>query len=153
MVSGMFGSPGQKELMGRLAQIIAGRSVLADEIANLDTPGYRAQGASAFEAQMQAAVTAQLGGTTPAGAQNGLVPAVPAALLPLVSGATTGGAILPLSAMASGGSGVLTPDGNGMSLDALMAQLGQTDLDYQAVSRQLQLTYTNLSEAIDKGGA
>ena len=86
-----------------------------------------------------------------------MVPAVaPAA--PLALSAGTGPALQPLAAApalvpAGGGSGVVTPDGNGMDLDALMAQLGKSDLDYQAVSRQLQLTYQNLQDAIDSGGA
>lgn len=140
----MFGSSGQRALEGRLAQLIAGRSVLADEIANLDTPGYQAQGASSFAGQLQAALDQQLGGAPPQPASG----AVPAVAVPLAAGTSP---LIPLSA--GSGTGALTPDGNGMNLDALMAQLGQTDLDYQAVARQLQLTYTNLSEAIDKGGA
>lgn len=142
----MFSSPGQQQLMGRLANLIAGRSVLASDIANLDTPGYQGQGNASFQASLAATLTRQLGGTAPAPASGGVVSAVPA--VPLAST----GSGTPQPATGAGG-GVLTPDGNGMSLDALMAQLAQNDLNYQAVSRQVQLTYTNLSEAIDKGGA
>ncbi len=142
--------------MGRLAQLIAGRSVLADEIANLDTPGYQGQGSAAFAAQLRVALDRRLGGTPSTGTPPGVVAPVSATPVPLVAGMSAGGSPVPfppLSASLAGNSGTLTPDGNGMSLDALMAQFAQTDLDYQAVTRQLQLTYTNLSEAIDKGGA
>lgn len=127
---GIFGGAGQRALEGRLAELIANQDVLAQEVANLDTPGYQAQGAGAFAAQLQSQLTAQMGGTPVAGGA-----------APLVA--------------AGGGSGLgaQTPDGNGVNYDVTMVELGKANLDYQAVSRQLQLTFTNLSIAVDKGGA
>ncbi len=146
LVNGMFNSPGQRALEGRLAELIAGRSVLAQQVANIDTPGYSGQNLSSFASTMAQAVSAQLGGTLPGtGAAAPVVPLVPAAG---GQGASPGQTV----ALASGGgSGAITPDGNGMDFDALMANLAKTDLDYQAVSRQLQLTYTRLGDAIDFG--
>lgn len=151
LIAGLFNSPGQRALEGRLATLIAGRSVLADEIANLDTPGYRAQDAGAFASSLAASLGAQLGATPgPAGTVAPVAPVAPATSTPQGAGA----APLALTGAAPGaGTGVVTPNGNGMDLDALMAGLGKTDLDYQAVSRQLQLTYQNLRDAIDVGGA
>jgi flagellar basal body rod protein FlgB len=160
MLEGMFGSAGQRALEGRLAALIASRDALAQDVANIDTPGYQGGTTSAFASDLQAAITTQLGGTSPdqnAGGP-GLVAAVPAAAIPGVAGTASGltplaaGSALPVpatGAAAGGQSGVVTPDGNGMDFNALMVQLAKTDLDYQAVSRQLQLTYQNLSTAID----
>lgn len=152
VLHGIFASPGQRAMEGRLAQLIAGRTVLADELANLDTPGFQAQGASAFAAALSARLQAQMGGSTPEPRASalGAVPAAGPLLLAGGGGAT--GLPVPLGA-AGPGSGVVTPNGNGMDFEALMAHLAQNGLDYQAVSRQLQLAYTNLREAIDAGGA
>lgn len=148
----MFGSPGQRALEDRLAALIAGRSVLADQVANLDTPGYRAQDASGFATQLAATVRAQLGDPSQSDGSMAPIAPVPIASVADTSPATPSADLLPLTAV-SGATGVVTPDGNGVDLDTVMANLGKTDLDYQAVSRQLQLTYQNLHDAIDSGGA
>ncbi len=151
MLNGIFSSPGQRALEGRLAQLIAGRTVLSDELANLDTPGFRAQGASAFAAALSARLQAEMGGATPvAHSASGVVPA--AGPLLLAGGGGAAGLPAPLGAAGSA-TGVVTPNGNGMDFEALMVHLAQNGLDYQAVSRQLQLAYTNVREAIDAGGA
>ncbi len=151
MVGGIFGSPGQRALEGRLAQVIAGRTVLSDQLANLDTPGFRAQGAAAFAATLAARLQAQMGGTAPEPpSASGVVPTAGPMLLAGGGGATTVPAPVGVTGSATG---VVTPNGNGMDFEALMAHLAQNGLDYQAVSRQLQLAYTNLREAIDAGGA
>jgi flagellar basal-body rod protein FlgB len=129
-MTGIFGSAGQRALEGRLAALITNQDVLAQEVSNLDTPGYQAQGAGAFAAQLQAQLTSDMGGTPVAGT----VPTL-------------------LSSPSPSGLGALTPDGNGVNYDTVMVNLGKNNLDYQAVSRQLQLTFSNLSIAIDKGGA
>lgn len=141
-VEGMFGSAGQRALEGRLAEVIAGRTVLSQQIANVDTPGYAGGDVPSFQATLASAVAAQLGGQLP-GTAGGTVPLVAAA-----GGAAP--ALVSLSS-SSGGGGTLTPDGNGMDFDALMVNLAKTDLDYQSTTRQLQLTYTNLTTAIDLG--
>ncbi len=145
MLAGMFGSAGQRALEGRLAELVAGRTVLAAEVANVETPGYRAQGATAFAGRLAAALTAQMGGVAPGagaatGAQGALAP------VPLVAQAG-GGALIPLVAEGQGG-GVVTPNGNGVGLDGVMAQVAKNDLGEQAVTRQLQLIYQNLQDAI-----
>ena len=144
MVQGMFGSAGQRALEGRLAEVIAGRTVLSQQIANVDTPGYTGGDATSFQATMANAVAAQLGGQLPEAA-SGVVPLVSAA------GAGAGGAGGMVGLSAPMGGGTVTPDGNAMDFDALMVNLAKTDLDYQSVTRQLQLTYTNLTDAIDLG--
>lgn len=143
MLAGMFGSPGQRALEGRLAELVAGRTVLAAEVANVETPGYRAQGATAFAGRLAAALTAQMGGVAPGagvGAQGAVAP------VPLVAQAG-GGPLIPLVAGGQGG-GVVTPNGNGVGLDGVMAQVAKNDLGEQAVTRQLQLIYQNLQDAI-----
>ena len=130
-MTGIFGGSGQRALEGRLAELIANQDVIAQEVANLDTPGYQARGAGVFAAQLQAQLTAAMGGTA--------VPGGAAGATPLAGGQS--------------GLGALTPDGNGVGYDAAMVNLGKSNLDYQAVARQLQLTFSNLSIAIDKGGA
>lgn len=143
MLAGMFGSPGQRALEGRLAELVAGRTVLAAEVANVETPGYRAQGAAAFAGRLAAALSAQMGGVAPGvgvGAQGALAP------VPLVAQAG-GGPLIPLVAGGQGG-GVVTPNGNGVGLDGVMAQVAKNDLGEQAVTRQLQLIYQNLQDAI-----
>jgi flagellar basal-body rod protein FlgB len=134
-MTGIFGSSGQRALEGRLAQLIAQQDVVAQQVANVNTPGYQAQGAQAFATQLQAQLTAQLGGT-----------AVPAP--GSVPGQTPAPALLSSSTL-----GAITPDGNGVGFDATMVNLAKTDLNYQAVTRQLQLNFTNVSIAIDRGGA
>ena len=145
MLAGMFASPGQRALEGRLAELVAGRTVLAAEVANVETPGYRVQGASAFAGRLAAALTAQMGGAAPG---TGAATGAPGALapVPLVAQAG-GGALVPLGAGGQGG-GVVTPNGNGVGLDGVMAQVAKNDLGEQAVTRQLQLIYQNLQDAI-----
>ena len=180
-VGGMFSTPGQLALEGRLAGLIAQRTVLADAVANVDTPGYQPAAAAAFAPALQAAIAAQLGvpqqvarataalapnglavgtvGATIAPTPVGLLSATGAAggtsgtLASLAASSPTGppaGTVLPVSVPAPG---AVTPDGNGVGLDATMAALATNDLGYQAVLRQLQLTYQNISAAIDVGGA
>ncbi len=134
-MTGIFGSSGQRALEGRLAQLIAQQDVVAQQVANVNTPGFQAQGAQAFATQLQAQLTAQLGGTP--------VPASGSA-----PGPTPAPALLSSSTL-----GAITPDGNGVGFDATMVNLAKTDLNYQAVTRQLQLNFTNVSIAIDRGGA
>ena len=134
MLSGMFASPGQLALERRLAALVAGQSVLAQEVANVATPGYTGQGTGSFQASLQAALAQQLGAPAPGGA----VPPVPAA----------GGGGLLLSSPGSG-AGALTPDGNGMDFNALMVDVAENDLGYQAVAHQLQMQFTNIGLAID----
>lgn len=162
--SGLFGGSGQVALQSRLASLIAQRAVLADAIANADTPGYQAVQAQAFAPLLQQAVRRALG---VGGAGGGT--AVPGPTPPLLPSPPTGpgltpAAVLPLAAAAPPAAGTVgavglsppgrvTPDGNGVSLTAAMVALARNDLGYQAVLRQLQLTYRNLSIAIDAGGA
>jgi len=146
VLQGMFGSAGQQALEGRLAALIAGQAGLSQSISNIDTPGYTGTADQAFEASLQAALTAQLGGSNPdqTGAGGLVAPVAPAE----VAGA---GGVLPLSAgsdLAGASSGVVTPDGNGADFNALMVELSQNDLDYQAVTRQLHLVYQNLNVAV-----
>ena len=182
-VGGMFSTPGQLALEGRLAQLIAQRTVLADAVANVDTPGYQPAAAASFAPALQAVIAAQLGvpqqvapgsgalaasglasGTVGAGAgiatggasllsTTGAGGGPSATLTSPASSSPTGasaGTALPVSVPAPG---AVTPDGNGVGLDATMAALATNDLGYQAVLRQLQLTYQNISAAIDVGGA
>ena len=143
LVQGLFGSPGQRALEGRLAAAIAGRTALSQQIANVDTPGYHGADNPSFQASMTAAVAEQLGGQV-AGSPAGPVPLVPPA-----GQVGPAPALVPLAA--STGGGAVTPDGNAMDFDALMVNLAKNDLDYQSLTRQLQLTYKNLSDAIDLG--
>ena len=136
MLGGMFASPGQRALEGRLAALVAGQSVLAQEVANMNTPGYAGQDVASFQASLQAALTQQLGGSAPG--RGGIVPAVPAV-----------GGSAPLLLAATSSSPLQTPDGNGTNFNAMMVSVAENDLQYQAVSHQLQLGYQNLSEAID----
>jgi flagellar basal body rod protein FlgB len=172
-MGGLFSTPGQLALEARLAALIAQRAVLADAVANVDTPGYQPAAQSGFAPALEAAVAAQLGlgaGTLQTGQGGG--PAAPAAAAPSAAGGFRSlaaqsafpGASPPPASPSAVGAGVLppvpvptpgavTPDGNGVGLDATMAELATNDLDYQAVLRQLQLIYQNISDAIDVGGA
>ncbi len=130
LLNGIFSSPGQTALESRLASLIAQREALSQQITNLDTPGYNPASANTFAAQLQSRLDAQLG---------------------VSAGASGQAALPPLPGAASGG--VVTPDQNGVDFDATMVNLAKTDLGYQAVARQLQLTYQNLTTAVDAGGA
>lgn len=138
MLNGLFATPGQQALEGRLAALIAQRAVISDAIANVDTPGYSAVGDGAFAAQMQQAVDAQLG-------------VAPSSSAAQVDGTGTAEAVQ-LAAQA-GSTGVVTPDGNSVGLDPAMVDLSKSDLYYQAVTQQLRLSYQNLQTAISAGGA
>ncbi len=134
MLNGLFSTPGQQALEGKLAELVAARSALANEIANIDTPGYAGAGAVAFANNLQSALDQQLGVT---------------------SAAAPAGSLVQVSASGSvgGTSGAVTPDGNSVGLDSTMAQLAQQDLYYQAVAEQLHMSYGQISTAIDQGGA
>jgi flagellar basal body rod protein FlgB len=131
----MFASPGELALERRLAALVAGQSVLAQEVANVSTPGYTGQGTAAFQASMQAALSRQLGAPSP----GTIVAPVPPA---------GGGAFVPLAAPGTG-RGAVTPDGNGVDFNALMVDVAENDLGYQAVAHQLQLQFLNIGLAID----
>ncbi len=154
MLDGMFGSPGMRQLEGRLAALVAGQSALAQEVANAATPGYTGAGVGSFQTSLQAALSAQMGGATPGGTgRPALVAAVPPVSPPGggVQLAFGGGAPAAAPAAASGtggGAGALTPDGNGMSVNALMVDVAENDLNYQAVARQMQLIFQNIGDAI-----
>jgi len=137
----MFASAGQLALEARLADLVAERAVLADQVANLDTPGYDPNQAAAFAPVLAAQVAAELGlgaggAASGAGAPGGPGSALAAWPVPVVPAP-----------------GPVTPDGNAVGLDATMVALAQDDLAYQAVARQLALVYQGLQTAIDLGGA
>lgn len=138
VLNGLFATPGQQALEGRLGALIAQRAVISDAIANVDTPGYSAVGNGTFAAQMQQSVDAQLGVS-------------PGSSAAQVDGTGTEEAVQ-LAAQA-GSTGAVTPDGNSVDLDAAMVDLSKSDLYYQAVTQQLQLTYQNMQTAISAGGA
>ena len=153
-MGGLFASPGQLALERQLAGLIAQRSVLADAIANVNTPGYNPNQDGSFAVALQTAVEAQLGAgpALPAPASGGLTaaPAIQLAATPTaLQGAGSAAPALPSVPAA----GTVSPDGNGVSLDAAMISLAQSDLSYQAAARQLQLIYQNIGTAIDSGGA
>jgi flagellar basal body rod protein FlgB len=147
-LAALFGSPGQRALEARLAALVAGRQALSQEIANLDTPGYRGQDVGPFAAALASAVAAELGTAPPQDGAGTVPPVAPAA----VPGATAWWPAPVGGTVDTGAAGVVTPDANGMDFDALMVQLAETDLGYQAVARQLQLVYAGLRAAIDAAG-
>lgn len=134
VLNGLFATAGQQALEARLAELVAARSALSNEIANVDTPGYSGAGAIAFANSLQTSLDQQLGVRARAGSAGHLV-----------STAAAGGV--------GGSSGAVTPDGNSVGLDAVMVQLAQQDLYYQAVTEQLNLRYGQMTTAIDQGGA
>lgn len=153
-VGGLFTSAGQLALESRLADLVAQRAVLADAIANVNTPGFQPAQAEAFAPTLRAAALAQLGVPSQSGGGGSMDSAGVPLSLPSagIAPPNSAGGAGAAGGLASAAPGAVSPDGNGVGLDATMADLAQTDLDYQAVARQLQLVYQNLTTAIDAGG-
>lgn len=109
-----------------LAGEAARQRATADNLANLDTPGYRPRGV-AFEDQLRAALTAQ---DDPEGMER-------------VEG------VQPHAGVAT--SGPLRRDGNGVDLEAEMVQLSESQLHYAAVTKLLAHKFQMLKTVATEG--
>lgn len=127
MANGLLGAPGVQSLMASLQVLAARQRALAQDVANVDTPGYRAVDVN-FPAAMARALSEQnaAGGT-------GLVDlaSLPTAVAP----------------------GMMRVDGNGVDVDKSMVDIAQTSTWYSAVSQDLQQQLAMMRTVVSDGGA
>jgi flagellar basal-body rod protein FlgB len=123
MAEGLFGSPGLLALTAG-AQVLAARErAIAQNLANVDTPGYRAVDVDFASAFRQVLAADAAGGTATA--------AVPLVAAP----------------------GAMRLDGNGVDVDQQMAAIAETSMRYAAVTEDLHLQLGLLRTAVSEGGA
>jgi flagellar basal-body rod protein FlgB len=140
-----------------LARALDGLSLraqtIADNVANVDTPGFRAADVT-FEADLQAALERREAARPPAG----VAPVIPAATdarhFPL---AAAGGSpaepgltgvtprVVPLPGNA------LRRDGNNVDIDREMTRLAETQLSFSATTQLLGMKFQQLRQAIWEG--
>lgn len=133
--------PTNIDLLGRALQASSLRGqVLANNIANSDTPGYQAQTVQ-FEDLLQQQLQAADGSTPMSGLR--------ADSRHFVIGPRELSDIQP--AAVSDTTGAMRPDGNNVDVEGQMAQLSANQLWYQALVRMESDSFTRLAIAI-KGG-
>jgi flagellar basal-body rod protein FlgB len=136
-------------LKGRLGYLADRQKVIAENVANANTPGYLARDLKpyTFETQMQAASRAG----TPGVAQAGSLAVTNAAhLQPRSAGkSSTAAGAKPIKAKDS----EETLDGNGVVLEDEMIKLTNTRMDYDAAISFYQQSMGMLKTAIRKPGA
>jgi len=122
-----MGAPGMQALMASVEVLTARQRAIAQNVANVDTPGYQAVDVN-FPAAMAQALAQQT-------APGSLGVANPASM-PLI-----------------GNPGVMRVDGNGVDVDKQMVEIAQTSTWYAAASQDLQLQMQLLKTAASDGGA
>jgi flagellar basal-body rod protein FlgB len=127
MAGGLMSAPGIQALMAAVEVLTARQRAIAQNVANVDTPGYQAVDVN-FPAAMQRALAEQ-------GAAGGPGVADPASM--------------PLQAAP----GVMRVDGNGVDLDKQMVEIAETSTWYAAAAQDLQLQLQLLKTAVSDGGA
>jgi flagellar basal-body rod protein FlgB len=127
MAGGLMSAPGIQALMAAVEVLTARQRAMAQNVANVDTPGYQAVDVN-FPAAMQRALAEQV-------AVGGPGVADPASM--------------PLQAAP----GVMRVDGNGVDLDKQMVEIAETSTWYAAAVQDLQLQLQLLKTAVSDGGA
>lgn len=137
-------------LKGRLGYLSDRQRVIAENVANSDTPGYKARDLKAFS--FEAHVQAASGSASASGA--GSVAATPAGVMAVTQpghmqpkDAPMG--VKPVKALDS----EVTLDGNGVVLEDEMVKLTQARMDYDAAIGFYQKSIGLLKMAIRKPGA
>jgi len=136
-------------LKGRLGYLADRQKVIAENVANANTPGYIARDLKpfTFQAQVQAASQTATPGVAQAGA---LAVTNPAHLQPKsASGASSPAGMKPVKAKDS----EETLDGNGVVLEDQMIKLTNARMDYDAAISFYQSSMNMLKTAIRKPGA
>lgn len=134
MLDGLLSQPGMVALQSRLELLSAQRGAIADNLANVDTPGYKpivARYASApggFGASFATAL-ASAGGSGGGGAAG-----APGSIVFVRETGVT-----------------MRADGNGVGVDSEMARLARTQLWYASDARVLQMDFQRLLVAV-RGG-
>jgi flagellar basal-body rod protein FlgB len=126
-MGGLMAAPGIQALLASVEVLTARQQAIAQNVANVDTPGYQAVDVN-FPAAMQKALAEQA-------APGGTGIAAPAAM-PLQSAP-----------------GVMRIDGNGVDVDRQMVEIAQTSTWFAAASQDLQLQLQLLKMATSDGGA
>jgi flagellar basal-body rod protein FlgB len=126
-VGGLMSAPGVQALMANVEVLTARQRALAQNVANVDTPGYQAVDVN-FPLAMSRALAEQ-------SAPGGTGVASPAGM-PLV-----------------GNPGVMQVDGNGVDVDKQMIEIAKTQTWYAATNQDLQLQLRILTLAAGDGGA
>ena len=126
-LGGLFSAPGIQALMANVAVLTARQRAIAQNVANVDTPGYQAIDVN-FPAAMSQALAEQ---AAPGG------------------GGIANPATLPVVA----DPGVMQVDGNGVNVDQQMAEIAKTNSLYAATSEDLMLQLQLVKLAVSDGGA
>jgi flagellar basal-body rod protein FlgB len=129
-----------KAIGERLGFLEARQNVLSDNIANVDTPGFKPKDLK----------TESFGNLTEAALQK-LQPAVtdPHHILP--ASASTGSAAYPLET--KGGNSEETVNGNSVNLEDQLLKISETSFDHQTVLNLYHKQIGLLKTALDRGGS
>jgi flagellar basal-body rod protein FlgB len=144
VIPGLFGDPASRALRGALGGLTLRQQTIAHNIANVDTPGYRAREVS-FEEQLRAELAA---------------PRRSAELVRLGL-VTTHQRHIPLDPrlhlngtrpqIAESLDGTLRADGNTVDVDREMAKLAETQVVYNALAQAQISRFAHLRSAIREG--
>ena len=134
MINQLFDGPGMGAARSALTGLSRRQEVIADNIANIDTPGYRRK-----QVDFKSALLAVLNGRTPR---------------PLLS--RTNARHLASSGAATGGPQAVTErlqisgraDGNSVSIEEDMALLAETQIRFQALAQSIGRRLTTLRTVI-----
>lgn len=135
MVRGLFGDTGLWALSSALTGVSHRHTALLNNVANVETPGYRRRDVefrSALQAALQRTHHLQLDRTH----ERHL---------------NVAGALGAQSARQITGPWAVRADGNGVSLDHEMAALAENALEYQTLARQLAQRFGMLRTVISEG--
>ncbi len=138
--------PVHKAMSGALDGLALRESLIAGNLANIDTPGYVPQSVS-FEGALHEALAsdaARAAGGSAVVISGGMVQTDPRHLGP---GGTTAGAEAPVNPFA----GSIRNDGNQVDLESEMAALAETQLRFSAVGRLMTTHLGMLRDAITGG--
>jgi flagellar basal-body rod protein FlgB len=145
MIPGLFGDPTQKALRTALTGLQLRQQTIANNIANVDTPNYRAR-AVAFEDALQA----QLAGSS-----------VPASKVVRLGLDTTDTRHIPIRprvesfdgrpSIFESNDGTLRNDGNTVDVEREMARLAETQITYNAIGQMTSGKLGILRTAINEG--
>ena len=146
MIPGLFNDPTQKALRTALTGLQQRQQAIANNIANVDTPNYRAKGV-AFEDALQA----ELAGPpkAPPRLQRLGLDATDARHIPVKP--VVRGAIDARPVTFDTPDGTLRNDGNTVDVDREMSKLAETQISYNALAQVQISRFANLRNAIREG--